>query len=687
MVLYSATGNAWMNPQAITLSFMPDGTSMAGHSSNLISTFNNDPYLAGRWEQAILQAAQTWAEQTNINFVVVSDNGTPMGGGNNQEGDPGFGDIRIGGYNFGTSTIAWSYQPPPVNNYSLAGDIEINTGVPFNIGSTYDMFTVAAHEIGHALGLGESSGPSSSIMYPVYTGTKYRLSPDDIAGIQSIYGGPRAYDVYGGTNNSMSTAANIDSLINPTSLTGLANNLDIAKPGQSEYFAVDVPAGVSGPMAVQVQSQGLSLLSPKVSVYQAGLLSALGLPLSLATASNPTQDGTTLDVTIPNAVAGQTYYIQVQGVNTTAIGTGNYALGVSFNPSVAPPVEASPIITYPNGTTLHSGGGSAQQGNAFSGQVGAPPNILGISPDTGFSSTDGITNVNRIKISGLAPAGETIAIYGNNTEFGTTTADANGNWTFDNTGVALPDETYNITATATDSAGNISAFSLPFGVTIDTRAMSTPAINGVVGEGQNGLDGSTGWGPNLVGTSTPILYGNATPFSQVTIDQGWMTLGTATADPSGHWNFTLPAGVLPTYFITDFTATATDAAGNTSGASSPLEVQYLPGFGGNASQTIGNLHLLDDSVLGTNADGSIMVTPTAKFRGTTTAFSEVAILEDGVVIGVAAANWAGQWSFNTPSLTQGRHLLTIAAVGSLGQLGATVGTLNLVVGSQADNGD
>ena len=50
-----------------------------------------------------------------------------------------------------------TYQPPPANNFSVAGDMTFNTGQSFNVGSTYDLFTVAMHEFGHALGLNESS--------------------------------------------------------------------------------------------------------------------------------------------------------------------------------------------------------------------------------------------------------------------------------------------------------------------------------------------------------------------------------------------------------------------------------------------------------------------------------------------------------------------------------------------------
>src|SRR5262249_28321806 len=153
--------------------------------------------------------------------------------------------------------------PPPVNNFSIAGDIDFNTAQPFNIGTTYDLFSVSMHEFGHALGL------LHSIAYGAVMNAAYKqrigLGTDDIAGVRAIYGGARSADSYLGLNTAFLTAASI--AFDPSSLTGQLNNLNLATAGQAEYFSFVVPSGTNGTLTTTVQSAGLSLLAPTLTLY------------------------------------------------------------------------------------------------------------------------------------------------------------------------------------------------------------------------------------------------------------------------------------------------------------------------------------------------------------------------------------------------------------------------------------
>ena len=101
-----------------------------------------------------------------------------------------------------------------------------------------------------------------------------------------------------------------------------------------------------------VQSTNLSLLSPSLTVYNAS-------QTQLETASSSAY-GATVSATVTGVSAGQVYYVKVAGANTTAFGTGRYALSLNFGSGSSPTASSSDTQTA-NGESLNGGGGAPNE--------------------------------------------------------------------------------------------------------------------------------------------------------------------------------------------------------------------------------------------------------------------------------------------------------------------------------------
>jgi hypothetical protein len=156
---YTLMGGQWDNTRPITFSFAPDGVSW-DRGTNTVNAQLDSEFGGTSWHALVDQALQTWSSVTNLNFVEVGDGSFDFNAPGVNQGDAQHGDIRIGGSSTsGSSTIARTYGPPP-NGQTGAGDVELNTAYDFAPGSKFDFETVILHELGHALGLGESPQPS-----------------------------------------------------------------------------------------------------------------------------------------------------------------------------------------------------------------------------------------------------------------------------------------------------------------------------------------------------------------------------------------------------------------------------------------------------------------------------------------------------------------------------------------------
>lgn len=138
------------------------------------------PVTAAQTE--IVRAFGEWAKSVRVSFAQTTNNSAARNinvlFGRRDHGDPYAFDGPGG-------VLAHTFYPSAPNPEPLAGDMHFDDDESWHIGPDMDLFSVALHETGHALGLGHSDKPGA-VMYPYYQRAAV-LTAEDIGAIQSLY--------------------------------------------------------------------------------------------------------------------------------------------------------------------------------------------------------------------------------------------------------------------------------------------------------------------------------------------------------------------------------------------------------------------------------------------------------------------------------------------------------------------
>jgi hypothetical protein len=337
-------GYTWVNPDNITFSFVPDGTSVGAARSTLSATLGASMTTAV-WTGQIESAFQAWTNVAGIALARRADDGTALGVNAPIQGSSHYGDIRIAAVPLSGDVVAITDPPDLIS--PLRGTVLLNSNDAFTAdgaAGSYQLYTVVLHEIGLALGLGENATDPAAAMYETYLGPKTGPDATDIAAVQALYG-PQVNADAATAGNAAPGSPTALSYITAATLGvgdyGPAGQLQIARAtltaGAVDNYTFTQPGG-STTALVSVLANDISLLQARVRVFDA----SGGL---VATAAPAVAGGNTYAL-LTGLTSGAAYTVEIDANPGTAFAVGGYRVGVGAPlASLAQQVESVVIDT------------------------------------------------------------------------------------------------------------------------------------------------------------------------------------------------------------------------------------------------------------------------------------------------------------------------------------------------------
>jgi RHS repeat-associated protein len=326
------------------------------------------------------------------------------------------------------------------------------------------------------------------------------------------------------------------------------------------------------------------------------------------------------------------------------------------------------IVFNANGTFTYTNTGNSDT---------TPPTITAkLAIDSGASNSDKITNDRTIsgKVTDVSPIASFKAGFDSipaaNWTNVTTSLLADGSFTFTPTqlnqiyGSTIPDGAHTLHLSATDSFGNQSQFDYTF--TLYTTVVA-PSLQ-LATASDTGASNSD----KITKINTPIITGTGEIGATIKLTEGTVILGQTTVGTDGKWQVATSALANGTHSVI---ATATDIAGNLSTPSAPLSLVI---------DTLAPQLTLTNAITTAPLKNNAKLTGTTNGTGSNLASLSYAWDNSATLIPIATNATGGfDQSLNFTGITNGTHILTIAAIDVAGNITSTNYNVTVAVDTAA----